>query len=670
MGALSAGLLALIAAASVRLGARAQVDVARDNVAQNGELELPALFSDHLVLQAETIAPLWGRARPGARVELVASWDGHALAATADAAGRFRIELATPAAGGPFTLTFASGAAKRVLADVLVGEVWLASGQSNMQWTLGPVVGPGVEGWEEAARDARDPALRVFAVEQALAPAPLADVHGRWQAADPESARAFSAVAYFFARQLRHELGVPVGVITSDWGGTPCEAWTSAPALQPFPEFAAHLARQAEYARDPVKAEARLAELRRRYWEHALELDRTRGLAPERAIDAADGAEWREVALPATFEQHGLEAFDGLVWYRRTLALPAGWSARALVLELGAIDDRDTVFWNGARIGGQEADGAWETPRRYELAAGLAREGANELAVRVLDTGGFGGFAGPAEALRLQPADASAPALSLAGPWRWRAGTPLAELGLPPPDQPFGPTEPSVLWNAMIAPLAPAALRGVIWYQGEANCPRAGSYQAQFEALVRDWRTAFARAELPFYFVQIAPFAYPGDHGEAGALRDAQRRALELAHTGMAVTMDIGNPADIHPRKKREVGERLALWALAGTYGRALECAGPLYRAAKSERDALRLEFTHAAGLSSHGEPVRHLSIAGSDRVFHAAEGRIEGETLLVSSPEVSEPQAVRFGWGADDQTNLWNSAGLPAASFRTDDWP
>lgn len=453
-------------------------------------LELPALFSEHLVLQRETRAPLWGRAAPNARVELTPSWDGRARAVTADAGGRWQVELETPAAGGPYEIVLTSGAERRVLADVLVGEVWLASGQSNMEWTLGPVIGDGVEGWEEAVRTARDPELRVFALENALAPAPCVDVRASWVAAEPASAPAFSATAYFFARKLRAELGVPVGVITADWGGTPAEAWTRAGALAPFPEFAQSLARQAEAASTP---------------------------------------------------------------------------------------------------------GAGAT---------------------------------------------------------------------------FGPSEPSVLWNAMIAPLAPAAIRGVIWYQGEANCGRADAYARLFATLIGDWRAAFRRPELPFLFVQIAPFAYSGDQGEAGRLRDAQRRTLALAHTGMAVTMDIGDPADIHPKKKREVGERLALWALAGTYGRELECAGPLYRAQRVEGSALRLEFTHAAGLTSRGEPLQHLTIAGPDRVFHPATARIEGESLVVTSPAVPAPVAARLGAGAADQTNLWNAAGLPAASFRTDDWP
>jgi sialate O-acetylesterase len=246
----------------------------------------------------------------------------------------------------------------------------------------------------------------------------------------------------------------------------------------------------------------------------------------------------------------------------------------------------------------------------------------------------------------------------------------MAELGWPPARQASDPGTPSVLWNGMIAPLVPSAIRGVIWYQGESNRERAEQYRRLFPALIQDWRAAFGRGDFPFYFVQLAPFGYPGDTGEAARVRDAQRLALALPNTGMAVTMDIGDPADIHPLKKREVGERLALWALAKTYGRAGECSGPLHRSSRIEKNFVRVQFDHAAGLTSHGEPVRCVVIAGVDRVFHPVEARIRGEGLAVSSPNVPAPLAVRFGWGAADRTNLWNAAGLPAASFRTDDWP
>jgi sialate O-acetylesterase len=350
------------------------------------DVRLPALFGDHMVLQRESTVRIWGWAEPGERVEIRAGWSGASpVAAEADAQGRWQVQLATPAAGGPYELAIAGRGKPIELREVHVGEVWIGSGQSNMEWTLGPGVGPGVEGCTRPSPRPRTPSCASSAWRtppRGRRPRTCARSGRR---PTPDAARAFSATAYFFARKLREELGVPIGVITSDWGGTVAEAWTSPAGLAAFPEFAAALASQAGHAADP---------------------------APE------------------------------------------------------------------------------------------------------------------------------------------------------------DPNAPALLWNGMIAPLRPYVVRGVIWYQGEANRERAEQYRTLFPALIRDWRVNFRNEALPFYFVQLAPYGYPGDTGQAARLRDAQRETLALPNTGMAVTMDIGNPADIHPSQKREVGERLALWALAHNYGR------------------------------------------------------------------------------------------------------
>jgi sialate O-acetylesterase len=630
------------------------------------ELRLPAYFSDGVVLQQTTFVPVWGWSAPRAYVTVEASWRAGSIvpAQPADARGVWRVALPTPPAGGPYTLTIRAGAETRVVSDVLIGEVWLASGQSNMEWPLEA----GVAGWEDAVRTSADPLLRVFDVANTLASAPAAEGTGAWRAAAPGTAERFSAVGYFFARHLRRELDVPIGIVTADWGGTPAEAWTPAAALAGFPEFAGGLAQLAEHAADPETAETRRQADVDAYWRHAAALDAARGLggALEPEFDAAA---WAPVELPAKWEQHGLAAFDGLAWYRRDIDVPVERAGAPLVLALGPIDDRDTAWWNGVRVGGQEDDSAWETPRRYTVPAELVRPGRNVVTVRVLDTGGLGGFAGDA-------ASFSAGGIPLAGTWRFIKGTPLAELGWPPGKDPFHAGTPSALWNGMIAPLVPCmegALAGVIWYQGESNRGRHAQYERLFPALIEAWRSALDRETMPFLFVQIAPFdygAYDGDAGAAALLRDAQRKTLALPHTDMAVTMDVGDPADIHPLEKRVVGERLAALALAQAYRKDVESSGPLYRVAAREGGKLRVTFDHAVGLTSRGEPVRHVLVAGADRVFHPAEAQIDGETLVIASPAVAEPVAVRFGWGAADATNLWNGAGLPASSFRSDDWP
>ena len=474
-----------------------------------GALTLPAFFHDHMVLQRETEAPVFGWARPRAEVTLRASWPGaKAKAVRAGMDGRFEFTLPTPPAGGPFVLRFESEGERVELADVLVGEVWLASGQSNMEWTLGPRVGNGVEGWEAAAKDAYDPFLRLFEVENTMAAEPALDVRGTWRSATPESAASFSAVAYFFARELRRELGVPVGLISAEWGGTPAEAWTSAAFLQKggFSEFDLDLAKLARIERERATVEAEQERERAAYWVRVAEADARHGLA-EAAAENFDVSSWSLVDMPRPWEAHGFADFDGTGWYRRVLSVPAEWSGQSVVVELGAIDDRDTFFWNGTRVGGYEDEGQWATPRRYVVPGSLVRGGANTLAVRVLDTGGYGGFSSGAESLRaFREAEASA-TLSLAGPWRFTPSTPLAEIGWPPSHELLNPGMPSVLWNGMVAPLVPFALRGVIWYQGEANRERAEQYERLFPTMIQAWRSAFRR-ELFFDFVQIAPFCY------------------------------------------------------------------------------------------------------------------------------------------------------------------
>lgn len=615
------------------------------------ELRLPAFFSDHLVLQRASEAPLWGWCEPGGLVRVSASWlGGQASSARADASGRWQVTLATTTAAGPQEIVIEGGGERRVLADVLLGEVWLASGQSNMEWTLGPGVGNGVGGWQEAVAGSEDALLRFFDVANALAPAPRDDAQGEWKLASPATSGHFSATAYFFARALRRELGVPVGVISADWGGTPAEGWTSADGLAEFPEFAPGLARLAELARDPAGARARQEQALEKYW---------RDLASfELRVNSTD----HDVTLPATFEQHGEGAFDGAGSYAREVTVPAAWVGQELVLELGPIDDRDRTLWNGERIGGHEGTGDWQTPRRYTVPARLVRA-TNTLVVRVLDTGGLGGFHGGAGSLRLLRGSET---FDLSGKWRWVRGADMATLGWPPSLEELAPWEPSALSNAMIAPLEPYALAGVIWYQGESNVGRHAQYRRLFAALIADWRARFRR-EFPFLWVQIAPFAYGGDSGQAAWLREAQRATLELPRTGMAVTMDIGDPADIHPLEKRLVGERLARHALAQSYGHELVASGPLFHSLRVEGARVLIVFESARGLRTDGKPVAHLELCGADGVWHPAESTIEDDTLVAWSAAVPAPVHARLGFGAADLLNLWNAEGLPASSFTSE---
>lgn len=623
------------------------------------QLELPTLLGDHMVVQRRDTVVLWGTAAAGAEVAALADWPAaERVTARADGGGRFVLRLGTPDAGGPYRVTIRSGDATRTLSDVLVGEVWVCSGQSNMEWEMRKVASP------EVIAQANHPRLRLFTVENTTASAPREHCNGEWRACTPAAARDFSATALFFGRALEEALDVPIGLIASDWGGTPAEAWTSAVGLRDLTEFAPAIARLLRESGDPDEA-VRRHEKALGAWREAFDA-RDAGLREGWHGADHDDASWDTLEVPGAWTGE-LGSFDGVVWHRRVVELPREWQARAATLALGPIDDDDATWVNGVRVGGTESHLA---VRRYALPAGTLREGRNVVAVRVYDSGGAGGFHGAAGDLELV-ADGLA-AVPLAGAWRIARGARHADL----PARPRAPGElspgtPTALFNGMIAPLRNVAMRGVIWYQGESNRERAQQYEKLFPALIDDWRAQWGRGDFPFYFVQIAPFRYGNDTGQAALLRDAQRKTLRVPNTGMAVTLDIGNPGDIHPRNKHDVGARLARLALHHTYGHDVVPCGPLYRSFAIDGASVRIAFDHVAGglRARDGKALTCFTIAGEDRAFVPADAVVDGDSVVVSSAAVPKPVAVRFAWGAADEPNLCNAEGLPASSFRTDEW-
>jgi sialate O-acetylesterase len=487
--------------------------------AVRADITLAPLFQDHAVLQRDQPLPVWGRADPGEHVTV--SFHGQSIGTTAGTDGRWMVYLAAvPASAEPAELSV-TGKNTVTLKDLLIGEVWLASGQSNMEWPL-----KSADDGEREVAAANLPPLRLFSVSHQVASQPAETVTGSWQPCTPESVKMFSAVAYYFARDVQRKLGVPVGVIGSYWGGTPIESWTAAATLQ---SAAAWPAIEARWARD-----------------------------------SAD--------FPTYSKTYG--------------AKRAAW--------------------------------------------GKAEEVAH--------------------------------ATHKPNPLSWP----------PPPMGPGTPFEPGGLFNGMIAPLQPYALRGVIWYQGEQNWQRPEEYAELFPALIRSWRAQWGEGDFPFLFVQLANFAISNDPGNRGwpRLRDVQARALALPATGMAVTIDIGDAHTIHPLNKQEVGRRLALIAKTQVYGIPGDFSGPTFAYVTGEHGGLRVHFTHAAtGLISYGKPVQSLEVAGADKKFFPATGKIERDTLLVSSPHVKVPLAVRYAWTNAPDANLFNGAGLPATPFRSDDW-
>ena len=494
-------------------------------------------------------------------------------------------------------MTFTDGK-KLQLKNVMVGEVWFCSGQSNMEM---PVAGWGkVMNYEQEIAEANYPSIRLFQVKKNTSVTPLSDVEatmGGWQECSSATIPEFSSLAYFYARSLWKELNVPVGVIDCTWGGTPAEAWTSYETLKQVLGFHEELAKMEQLDFDPVRMEKAYNQERSEWQslfskeDKGMEEDKPCWIAPDLSEE-----QWQDMCLPGYWERNGLKNFDGVVWFRRSLEIPAEWIGKPLKLNLGMIDDEDITYFNGVEI----ARGAgYMTPRTYTIPAKLVKAGKAVLAVRVSDFGGEGGIHGKAEELYVE---ADGKRISLAGDWKYRIG--LSLKGFPP--APVSPIQsssyPTVLFNAMVKPWTAFPIKGVIWYQGEANVGRSEQYEDLFPALITDWRRQW-RSDFPFYFVQLANFMESKEiqpDSEWAALREAQTKALKLDQVGMAVTIDIGLADDIHPKNKQEVGRRLALVALVGSYGKNVSGSAPVFRNYRIKGDKMELIIQKAVELGAY----------------------------------------------------------------------
>lgn len=628
---------------------------------------LASLFTHHAILQAGQPCPIWGWDAPGRALTLRL---GAFVASThADAEGRFRFELPAQPVGGPHRLTL-EGSSPIVLDDIWFGEVWLASGQSNMEWKVSASRDADAE-----AASARWPLIRSFKVTPRPSLTPEAECGGSWVVCDPDSVCDFSAVGYYFARDIHRAREVPVGIIDATWGGTCIEAWTSLEALAGvLPDLDAQRATLAAELADLPRLRADYERAVTEWQRGHLPMDTSnQGFERGWAKPDFDDAAWRTLALPTFWQAHGM-VFNGVVWFRRDIELPSAWVGHELRLSLGAIDDFDDTYFDGLCVG-RTPPGTLDShrlPRRYPIPAEHANAGRHVLAVRVFDHFGGGGFAGPASQMFLE-CPARGERLPLAGPWRVQAER---EIPLVPMDvfQSFPPAPlalaqqnvPAALFHGMIAPLVPYAIRGALWYQGESNVDRHASYRALQLALLRDWRTRWAQGQFPFYYVQLANFTATPTWP---LLREAQAEAASEPATGMIVTLDIGDPRDIHPTNKQEVGRRLALLARARTYGEAsLPHAGPQLEQATIEGSRVRVRFTHAEGLTtSDGQPPRGFTLAGPDGRHHPARAHIQASDVWLESAHVSAPRAVRYAFVDTLDANLQNAARLPAAPFRTD---
>jgi sialate O-acetylesterase len=638
----------------------------------SAEIRLSVLFSDHMVVQRNGPIPVWGTADPGEEVAIAL---GSRKAATrTDSNGRWRLVLEPMTAGGPYVL-IAVGANRVNVQDVMVGEVWLASGQSNMELPVSRVTNA-----RQAVDQSAESLLRMFTVQQHATREPVEEVSGRWEVASPETTAQFSATAYFFARQLVADLRIPVGIIHASWGATAAEPWINDTDLRADPLLAALLDKSiTALDRLPAEEQRYLVEIAAWEEKYSAKDSGNKGLSRGWAAPDVDLSAWKPVLLPSTGARLGLSR-GGAIWLRKDIETADPAAAAAWTFDLGPMGEQDTAYFNGVEFATSGPDPLHSALpwRVYNLPSKLVRKGRNTLAIRVF-------FHHPSRAILSRGHELDLfgdGGRQLSGEWLMRVESELPEVDAAAvaslPHVPRTPAEyqPSVLFHSMIAPLRPFAIRGAIWYQGESNASRAREYRIVFPMLIESWRKYWGRDEFPFYFVQLPnygePIAVPGDSSWA-ELREAQMiTAKSVPNTGMAITIDIGEALSVHPQNKPEAGRRLALVALAQTYGRPGEWSGPLYDSMAIEQGAARIKFSHiGSGLLARGGPLAQFSIAGKDRKFVLADAEIDGDSVWVSSPRVPDPVAVRYAWSDNPiGCNLYNVEGLPAAPFRTDTWP
>lgn len=623
------------------------------------KIVLPPMFSDNMVLQQQTDAPIWGQAKSGATVKITTSWNGKTYETQADKEGKWKLSVSTPQAGGPYELTLTDGS-KLTLKNVMIGEVWICSGQSNMEM---PLDGWGkIMNYQQEVAAANHPNIRLLQAEHVTSSQPESDIAIRsngWQVCSPATIADFSATAYFFGREIAEKQNVPIGLIHTSWGGTIAEAWTSGKVLNEMPDFRKAI-EEVQILPDKTTAAAEYKK-NAEAWKLRANKEYAAG-KPARAAMALNDSNWKTLIFPGSVDNQGMSDFDGIIWLRREVEIPASWAGKDVEVSLGKIDDIDETFWNGSEIGHTNG---YNLPRNYTVPGQQVKAGKLQLAIRVTDNSGGCGMT---EDLYLRSADGDK--ISLAGNWKYQIAE---EVGAPPIDKSNNPNIPTLLYNAMIHPLIPYSIQGAIWYQGESNAGRAYQYRELFPLLIENWRKDWGK-NFPFYFVQLANFRTKNSEpveSDWAELREAQTRTLALANTGMAVIIDKGDANDIHPKDKQAVGHRLALIARAKTYGENISYSGPLYRSYQVDGNKIVLSFDHTDGglKSGNGQSLQGFAIAGRDHKFYWAKAEIAGDKVIVSSPEVPFPVAVRYGWSNNPDCNLYNSADLPASPFRTDDW-
>jgi len=617
-------------------------------------VRMPLLFSDEMVLQRNKPIPVWGWADANEKVQV--HFNKQTKTIVADKNGKWMIKLDSEKAGGPFELTI-TGKNKIIIKDVLVGEVWICSGQSNMEFQVYKTMNS-----EKEINDSNYPMIRHFGVAQDLSGSPKEDLKaGKWEVSNKENVGNFTAIGYYFAKKLYAELKIPIGIINTSWGGTCVETWISREAFEKSDDFKEMITGVPSVNMDGVFENYKKSLLDNIQKIQGFEVTETNQIQFKET--GFNDSKWPEIKVPSLWENQQIGNIDGVVWMRKTITLTAEQAKKEAVLYLSKVDDEDQTYVNGVLVG---SNNIWDAKRIYQIPTGVLKEGKNVIAVRIADYTGGGGIYGEPADLRI---DFNGSALALEGLWKFNVVN--VKVSVSPNSY------PSLLYNAMVNPLIPYAFQGVLWYQGEANVWRASQYKKAFPLLINDWRTKWNQGNFPFYFVQLSTFDEFKGNSKVGSrwaeLREAQSETLKVPNTGMAVTTDIGNAKDIHPTNKQDIGLRLSAIALNNVYGKKQVCSGPTFKSQEIKGNQIILSFNDVgSGLSTSdsSENVKGFEIAGADKVFHSAKAIIKNNTIIVSCESVPNPVAVHYGWADDDtEINLFNKEKFPASPFRTDNW-
>lgn len=624
----------------------------------SAQIRLPKMVRDSMVVQRDAKLKIWGWAAKDEKI--IVTFNNKKYTATAGADGKWFVWLAPQKAGGPYTMTL-KGSNTITLTNILIGDVWLCAGQSNMVHSLELHK----ERYAEEIANANYPQIRNFLIPT------ITNLQGReedypkgnWKSANPQDVRKFSVVAYFFAKKLYEKYHVPIGLINASVGGTPIEAWISEEGLKDFSALLATVQKNKDTAYVNTANRAVAASNRERYQRKPEDKGLTE---PKVWYDTTyTPKHWHTIAVPGYWEDQGIKDLDGVVWYRREIQVPASMAGVAAKIYLGRIVDADFLYVNGVQVGNT---GYMYPQRRYQVPQGVLKPGKNIIVVRVINNGGKGGFV-PDKPYYLA---ANNQIIDLKGYWQYKVGE--VYYPTPSPSGVSAQNQPTALFNAMIAPALNYAIKGIVWYQGESNAGRPEEYAKLLPALIADWRSQWKQGDVPFLYAQLPNFMdvnYKPSESQWAMLRESQFKALSVPNTGMAVTIELGEWNDIHPGNKKDVGDRLALAAQRVAYGdKTVVSSGPLYQSAIVNGNKIVVTFTSIGGglIANDGEPLSQFAIAGADKKFVWAKAAIENNTVVVWNESVPNPLYVRYAWSDNpDGANLYNKEGLPASPFRTD---